>query len=393
MDADEIRQLSQKVWELSNVEVKAGEMSPRDRYYAIMDFKKPDRIIDTEFGYWNDTLRRWKTEGLPAWVKDNSDADLYFGFDVWKKGIPINTDIAPFFEVETVSDDGRTKVIYDPLHIKCQVFSDGTDTIPHYIDFPIKDRDSYVKLYKPRLDPSTPGRLPANLAEIGEKVRNRNYVLEIFFGSTAGWLRNWMGFEGICLSIYDQPELIDEILQDIGHLENSLAQEVVKHVVPDFLMYWEDIAFKTGPIVPPKFYREKCGPILRKSMEVFAKAGTRFGMLDCDGDMRSLVPTWLESGINIMFPLEVNSGVHPENLRKQFPGIRMMGGFDKVILLEGPAAIKKELLRLKPLVEEGGFVPHVDHRVQADVSLKNYLYYLEAKRDIFGIPNKILETG
>jgi uroporphyrinogen decarboxylase len=105
--------------------------------------------------------------------------------------------------------------------------------------------------------------------------------------------------------------------------------------------------------------------------------------------MKLLGPTWLESGVNIMFPLEVNSGVHPEDLRKKFPCIRMIGGVDKVMLLKGQDAIRKELLRLKPLVEEGGFIPHVDHRVQADVSFKDYLYYLEAKRDIFGIPNAI----
>jgi len=67
-----------------------------------------------------------------------------------------------------------------------------------------------------------------------------------------------------------------------------------------------------------------------------------------------------------------------------------MGGVDKVVLLKGKDAIKKELLRLKPLVDEGGFIPHIDHRVQADVPYKDYLYYLEVKRDLFGIGNTVL---
>jgi hypothetical protein len=103
------------------------------------------------------------------------------------------------------------------------------------------------------------------------------------------------------------------------------------------------------------------------------------------------VPTWLDNGVNIIFPLEVNAGVHPEALRKRYPGIRMMGGYDKVVLLQGQPAIKKELKRLKAIVKEGGFIPHVDHRVQADVAYKDYLYYLSAKRDIFGLPGKVLK--
>ena len=38
---------------------------------------------------------------------------------------------------------------------------------------------------------------------------------------------------------------------------------------------------------------------------------------------------------------------------------------------------------------ESGFIPGVDHRVPADVSLENYKYYLKLKRDMFdagGIP-------
>ena len=126
-------------------------------------------------------------------------------------------------------------------------------------------------------------------------------------------------------------------------------------------------------------------------MDVYRAAGTKYGYVDCDGDFRKLVPTWLNNGVNIMFPLEVAAGVHPVTLRKENPGIRMMGGVDKMILLGTKENIKKELLKLKPLVDEGGYIPHIDHRVQADVSYENYLYYLEVKRDLFNIPNRINE--
>jgi uroporphyrinogen decarboxylase len=391
MDADELRERYSQKTTFENVPVKPGEMSPRERFLNIMDFKKVDRIIDHEFGYWDNTLKRWHNEGLPAYVNTLCQADVFFGFDNWTKGVPVRTGIHPLFPVEIVEKGERHTVMYDSNHTKCQIFTDGTDTIPHYIDYPIKDRASY-QAFKEKLQYKPAERFPADLARIGRQVKNRNYILETTAGSTAGWVRNWMGFEGICYGVYDQPELLDEIFADIGNLSSTIAQEMTKHMSLDLINYWEDIAFKTGPILPPDYFKAKCGPVIRRTMEIFRAAGTRFAYVDCDGDMRRLVPTWMDNGVNIMFPLEVNAGIHPETLRQIYPGIRMMGGFDKVMLLEGKDAIKKELKRLKPLVDEGGFIPHVDHRVQADVSYKNYLYYLEVKRDFFGIPNKVADT-
>jgi hypothetical protein len=55
--------------------------------------------------------------------------------------------------------------------------------------------------------------------------------------------------------------------------------------------------------------------------------------------------------------------------------------------LLGPvkAAIRREMERLQPLVRAGGFIPGVDHRVQADVKLENYKYYLKLKRELLGV--------
>ena len=178
--------------------------------------------------------------------------------------------------------------------------------------------------------------------------------------------------------------ITDEFLEDLGNLYGAIATEVTKHIELDLIAWWEDIAFKTGPIVPPDFFYNKCGPAYRRAMDVYTAHGTKYGYVDCDGDNRLLVPTWLDSGVNIIFPLEVNAGVHPEALRGQYPGIRMMGGFDKRILAAGPAAIDAEVDRLAPLAAEGGYIPFCDHRVPPDVPLRHYLHYLERAKQVFG---------
>ena len=59
----------------------------------------------------------------------------------------------------------------------------------------------------------------------------------------------------------------------------------------------------------------------------------------------------------------------------------MMGGFSKRILADSKQAISREIDRLLPLVDEGGFIGFCDHRVSPDVPLANYDYYIDTVRD------------
>ena len=51
------------------------------------------------------------------------------------------------------------------------------------------------------------------------------------------------------------------------------------------------------------------------------------------------------------------------------------GGFDKRAIAKGPEAIDKELARIKPVIDDGGFIPGCDHGIPHDISWQNFLYY------------------
>lgn len=47
-------------------------------------------------------------------------------------------------------------------------------------------------------------------------------------------------------------------------------------------------------------------------------------------------------------------------------------------------AVDKEVERVKPLLDQGGFIPHLDHIVPPDVSYSHFCEYLEKKRKLIG---------
>ena len=98
------------------------------------------------------------------------------------------------------------------------------------------------------------------------------------------------------------------------------------------------------------------------------------------------MPYLLEGGINCLFPYEVNSCAHPAELLDEYGrDLMIMGGIDKMQLKAGKDAIKDYLKSVERLVDRGGYIPFCDHRCPPDVSVENYLYYLDLKEKMFGM--------
>ena len=117
-----------------------------------------------------------------------------------------------------------------------------------------------------------------------------------------------------------------------------------------------------------------------------AKArGCVLGQVDCDGNPHAIVGNWLEEGVNIMFPIEVGAGADPHAWREEFgKDVLLRGGINKRAIAEGGAGDRRELERMRPLLEQGGCIPHLDHLVPPDIPYANYCKYLDKKRELIG---------
>lgn len=149
---------------------------------------------------------------------------------------------------------------------------------------------------------------------------------------------------------------------------------------------WEDMCYRDGPLLSPRMVREYMTPHYRRITRLLVQYGINVVILDSDGKIDDLIEIWLDAGVNCLFPIEVGTwNADPIELRRRFgKRLLMMGGFDKRILAAGWQAIDAEIDRLAPLAEEGGYIPFCDHRVPPDVPLRNYVYYVERAKRVFG---------
>lgn len=134
------------------------------------------------------------------------------------------------------------------------------------------------------------------------------------------------------------------------------------------------------------FFKRVVVPRYKRISKKLHEHGIDIWWIDCDGDVRPLLPLFLEGGVNCLFPFEVNSCCHPGQLLNEYgKDLRIMGGFDKMAMGAGLEAIRKYMESLVPLVDRGGYIPFCNHRCPPNVKPEEYWYYLDLKEKMFGM--------
>jgi len=201
-----------------------------------------------------------------------------------------------------------------------------------------------------------------------------------------GRIRNMLTFEGVAYAQYDYPDMLEDMVETACQLAEYGLDQVLGEIDFDYAFGWEDICFKSGPIVSLDFYERVVVPRYKRIGDKLHAHGIDLWYTDCDGDVRPLLPGFLEAGINCLFPYEVNSCAHPVALLDEYGAdLRIMGGVDKLEMIEGREAIKEYMKSLIPAVERGGYILFCDHRCPPDVKPDDYLYYLDLKESMFGL--------
>ena len=183
-----------------------------------------------------------------------------------------------------------------------------------------------------------------------------------------------MGFTRISYAFYDQPELLHRINRDLTDFNLRILDQVERTCIPTFVTLAEDMSYNHGPMISGQHFDEFIAPYYRQIVPRLQEWDA-WTMVDTDGDVTRMVPWLLREGIRGVLPLERQAGVDGMNFRRQFPEIRMVGHFDKMVLDKGEQAVREEFERLMPLMQSGGFIPSVDHQTPPNVTIDQYRLY------------------
>ncbi len=402
-------------------------MTSRERFLKTLSFEPVDVPWTRAYAFvWPETGEVWRTQGYegPELGWHGEGLPRRFALDELLRVDPWYGPV-PEFEYRVIEEDEKTRLYVNHEGILMREFKTHTDTsMPQFVKFPVENRKEFEAFAAERLALHVAQRFPqewrervatgrlhavAGSANIkasadGEPAAGRaaapgaapaavpaasagpgpastedhpRLCWADRWGGFFGSLRNMLGLQNLCCAFYDDPALVERMMEERADSMIRVTEEVMKHTRVDVFWYWEDMAYNHAALVDPKMYRKFAFKHYRRVNDWLLTKGIKHIGLDSDGNISELIPIWVEAGLTHLWPFEVQSGMDVLEVRKKYgKSLALVGGIDKRALTHGQEELHLEIDRVMPLVEQGGYIPELDHSVPPNVSWPNFIEYV-----------------
>ena len=365
-------------------------MDNRQRTNTTLTFGKPDRVPLAPGHGRKSTRERWIAEGMDPATKDPARLAFQLVGGTPEAERPnhdffVDERMIPRFEEAVLERKERTLIVRDWKGNVCEISDEFTpEYLRNAMDFvtrrwikcPVENRADWEDM-KRRYNAADAARFPTDAIARGAALKERDYFIEFNLSGPFWQLREWLGFERLCELFYDDPAWLKEMIDFWSDHVAALIKKTIALCGPDSIHISEDMAYKAHPMISPAMTREFLYPAWRRWADLVRPACPIYSM-DSDGYIGDLIPIWIDAGFNACDPIEVAAHNDINDFRRQFGrNMAYRGGVDKRSMAAGGIILEAEIARIKPVIQDGGFIPSCDHGIPSDVSWPNFLRYVE----------------
>ncbi|MCE5259082.1 MAG: hypothetical protein LLG44_08505 [Chloroflexi bacterium] len=364
-------------------------MQPRERYLETLLFGQPDRIPLTPGWPRESTLAVWHIQGLAhdAFFLRALAEELGLPLTAFETtaAVPVSTRMLPTFEEKVLAHEHGHYIVRDWMGAITEI----ADTYDYtYIRsakdfvtrkwhrFPVQSPADWEQLAW-RYQADARERYPVDWAAVKAELEGSGQALVLSLNGPFWQMREWLGMEGLCLMMADQPRFIAELAAFWQRFTCEVLEETLRHIRVDAVQLSEDMAYKAHSMISPAMVRHFLLPTYQAWHELTTSYGCPILDMDSDGEVSELIPLWVEAGINVCDPMEVAAGNDIAVERKRWgKQMAFRGGLDKRALAAGGDVMRSELERVvPPLLELGGYIPSCDHGVPPDIAWPDFVAY------------------
>jgi uroporphyrinogen decarboxylase len=316
-------------------------LTEKERFLKTLVGNGADRFPYFDLEPWEDTLERWRREGLPA-----------------------DRSVAEFFTLET----------HHPAGLMLRSF-------PYFQGAPdlLGDPTAFERHY----DLKHPGRLDPDFErKCREANRNGKVVYTDAWGG--GFLQmlgvhDWDSFVSAMVALKVDRPGIEALVDRTVDFYCVLLEKLLDGTTVDYATFYEPIASNSGPVISPSMFRHLVLPGYRRVLKLLAKHGVPLRILcTTGGNLSVLLPDLIEAGINGFWISNIrDAGMSYVELRRTYgPDIALIGGVDATTLAQDEDAVRRAVEETVPvLLKEGHYLPCLDDRPRINHPFRQYRYF------------------
>lgn len=247
-------------------------MNFRERFCETLLFGNPDRIPLFPSKPREPTLKVWYKQGLPEGVDYQKHLAYLLNIDYYPFQKTLDPGISfrmiPAFEEKILEHKNGHYIIQDWMGAISEI-SDEYDytyirsargfVTRRWHKFPVESREDWEKM-KLRYDSSDERRYPENFKNRCYKLNITDYPVELKVNGPFWQLREWRGFENLCIKWIEEPNLIEDMIIFWTEFVFNLLTPVFDNINVDSVKISEDMAYKAHSMISPEMTRHFLKP-------------------------------------------------------------------------------------------------------------------------------------
>jgi uroporphyrinogen-III decarboxylase len=371
-------------------------MTSKERVYAALEGRVPDRVPYAEFAVDFDTVERllghetflrakarsqiafWEgrhAEVAQSWLEDHIALQKKLPLDIvtfpmatWE--MPPETEEPPPRRVDATTWEDREGRVYR--------LSEATQDITCVHD-PVRDAKVFTAAEFEKDD--APIRRDERswriLDAVVQEFKRDKFICGPSGGSVGIVLLG--GMERGLLELAANPDAVRAATRSLVRRQNE-ADAVLIHPDSDAVMWAEDLGHKTGPLIGPAMFRDH---FLEGNKERARNVKDKFGkkiLKHCCGNINLLLDLFIEIGFDAYQSIQPTAGMDICRLKRDYGGrITLWGGVAVENLVGGtPEDVRSDVRRAMACAKTGGrFILGASHSVAVGTRYDNYMALLD----------------
>ncbi|MFW6171193.1 MAG: uroporphyrinogen decarboxylase family protein [Planctomycetota bacterium] len=379
--------------------------SSRDRVRQALNHQEPDRVP------FDLSSTQVTTISNAAYVRLRRHLELPPAepntMDVVQQVCVPHDDVMQRFQVDTrgvfplvsvnwnvdIQEEGDERTFVDEWHCKYRMPKNNGcyfSLCASPLDGAKLTRESVDRLDWP--DPADPQRW-ADLREQAERFRDAGYAA-VLRGLCAGILEmacRLRPMDTLLMDLAMGDSAAIHLLAKLTELKGRFWEAALDDLgdVVDVVVEADDYGTQQSMLVSPEMYRRLLKPLQAELFRVIRqRLPDGFIFFHSCGNVRTLIPDFIEIGVDILNPVHVKAtGMEPKALKRDFGrDISFWGGGvdTQGVLPHGTTHDVREDVRrnVSALAPGGGYIFNTVHNIQADVPPENIVAMLEAFAEV-----------